>query len=63
MGITYGQRRGRLERINPKGAIGYSISSYDINFAHIDPIEEVARIVNRKLDIIEDKVIERLYRV
>jgi len=63
MGVSYGQSRGRFERLKPIGSIGYALSTQDINFAHIDAIEESAKIVNDRLDTVEKKAIERLNKL
>ena len=63
MGINFGQRRPRLEPLdtnkNGNQLIGYALSRDNIRFEHFDE-QQVADLVNARLDIAERIIREKL---
>ena len=59
MGINFGQRRNRLELLDPgkngNQLVGYALSRDNIKFEHFDE-QQVADIVNRQYDRVEERI-------
>ena len=59
MGINFGQRRNRLELLDPGKSgsqlIGYTLSRNNIRFEHFDE-QQVADIVNRQYDRVQERI-------
>jgi len=59
LGVNFGEKRGRMEPLNPSAIAGYAIGTRDIKFEHLDS-SEVNEIINRRLDVVQRRFRERV---